>query len=368
LAAEEDKQDTLQELFGKRDSSRSMGQCTREFFGLDTEKPHPSVRSSKDAPDLPVAVRPNAESSPEPGPFTSIFGRGDADMQPRECPARDQSPSGVQSKSHLPEAGALADLFGAPCEVPSSPLNAQAGTFTDLFQREVQNPQIDQRPESGRFSSPAGSVSSLELNDSIGDCPGISPNAGYPPREKMDLGCMTHTDTNQAHDPARATRLFPVADPPGEHAADSLGPSAFTQIIASSTLRTIEEKSDRGAATVGSDPQPPPAASVPNIPVPQIASQCPVGNMPPPPVHPYLPQQMLPQQPLAMQIPMPLVSPVAWRPTPQLLSVQAQPPPQMQSEQQTPQQKWITYLPVIVGLNLLFLLAVVFILAFALAR
>lgn len=381
LAAGEEKQNELEKFFGKSESSvesRPPGQFTRAFFGLDLDKPQPPARSPAGEPDLPVAVRPDPEPPRAPGQFTRIFGAGNVDAQPQEWPAQEQPQAALQTGIPISEPGTLTDLFTAPSQVPPRPLHSQPGTFTALFQSDKPNSEPAPAPEFRQLLSSASPLSSPGLDASGGILPGISRQEKERPREDAGAGGMPFAEPNRAYDPA--TRIFSSPKPAIGQAPASGGPSAFTRVIASSALRAAEEKAD---SAVGNSALPP-AVSMASIPVPASAPQSPGGNMPaqpPPPVQmamapvaqvawpqvPQLPSGQM-QPPLPGQMPTPPVPQVAWPLAPQLPSAQAPQPPQMQPEVQTPQQKWITYLPLIIGLNLLFFLAVILILIFGLTR
>ena len=148
---------------------------------------------------------------------------------------------------------------------------------------------------------------------------------------------------------AGATRLFT-----GESSAPTMaplpaGPSEYTRIVSARQLKELQQ-----AASPANNPAPaPPTGQIQGLPgVPQTPTW-PIVSAPPMPTAAPAPQLTIPPVP-------------HWQP-PQVPSALTALPPAPAAASK-PESKILTYLPLIIGLNVLFLIAVLLILLFALKR
>lgn len=366
MGAGDEKQDELEKLFGRSESSpapKPPGDFTRAFFGLEVAKPQkPAEAPNNDSALEPATIASYPPPASTPGELTHAFGTLNADAPPRELSAAaEHAQPGVQNGILSSDAGTLTDLFAHRNQVSLKPLNPQSDTFTRFFGDDALRIEPAQPSTSGFTHNPrnAGAVPSLGTDMSTRVLPRIDAQAEERPRDELGTDSAAFGDSTQGNDPQKATRLFSLHESSTDRGAQFGVPSAFTRVIDSSALRSAEEKPDSIASLGGNPPQqPPPAISAP---APAMVPQWPVGSMPAPPIHPsaYLPQQQMPMPPIASWPQVPSVQAVAPSPVQQ---------PQIQSVEPTPQANWIKYLPLIIGLNLLFFLAVVLILIFALNR
>lgn len=370
MAAGNEKQDDLEKLFGRPESgsaSKPPGDFTRAFFGLEIAKRQHSVEApASDSAMEPATSASYPQPASTPGEFTRTFGTLNPDAPAREAGATEErAHPGLQNGIPSSDPGTLTDLFAQRNQVSLKPLNPQSDTFSRFFSSDALTVEPTQSSpfDFTQVSKNAGSVPSLGADASTHVLPGIDAQDEEKRKGELATGSPAFGDSTRGTDQQKATRLFSLQKSTADRGIPSGGPSAFTRVIDSSALRAAEEKPD-SIAPFGNNPpqQPPPAASAV---APAIAPQWPVASVPVPPIHP---SAYLPQQPMPMQMSMPPVA--SW---PQVPSVPAVTPPpvqqpQIQSAEHAQQATWITYLPLIIGLNVLFLLAVVLILFFALSR
>ena len=252
----------------------------------------------------PFAAAPSAPApEKDAGGFTQLFStpKAKADSDPFPSPPSNEP------------AGGFTQIFGTPYKTKeSAPAAAEpkAGGFTEIFRSPValppEKPKDDFPPAFGGSSRrPAGS-------DPFADFPReASPVA--PARPAADANA---TQLFQAPPAAR-----PQAPPP------AAGPSEFTRIIKGSEIEAAKRAMEAGSAPVASAPGAPPAFAVPAMP----------GVAPPP----------IPKAP-----PPPAIKP------PAVAMPAAPPPPKIPAVEP----KKVSYMPLIIILNVLFVLAVILVL------
>lgn len=334
MAFGDEKWDEQKGLPGKPEpgsAPKQPSEFTRVFFGMELGK------AQIDNENQSNAVSGSPLKDPVPEEVNQPRRALNADAPPRD----------------LNEGGTLSDLFG---QVPLKPINPQSDTFSRLFNNQFETqpapvPAPD-FPVSGRVNRPAPS----NAEQLPPEFPGARQNNVN--LDDADGGSAAFGTSPQSGKEQKATKLFSP-----ESATDQLtmgGPSAFTRVIDSSALRSATENAEgHSAAANNSPPATPALASPPAMP------SWPVANMPSSPIYPPV---YVPQQPVSVQMPMPAVAPVAWPQTPSFPAVNTSslPQPQLQASQPTMEQRWIAYLPLIIGLNVLLFLTSIFILIFAL--
>ena len=285
--------------------------------------------------------------TPKPlsGDFTQVFGTS---------PATPRLPMAAQEAK---DAGAFTKLFQTPSSrtettepQSSDALSKQpvttaaepaAGSFTAVFGRSAGSP--DNRDNFGKPASnpPPGSgrpFSGLEEASGSGE----QERTGWPSALPSKLSGGAPSDG--------ATRIFKPATSPAAPPAPAIpaGPSAFTKVISQSQIR----EAMRQAA-----PQAPGSPAPPAPPMPQFFSASP---MPPaagstPNLAPHA--MSIPGTPPQMQMPYPQI------PQPQMPQ-----PPMPQSPAAPAAPAKVNWMPLIIGLNVFFLIVVLLIVIFALRK
>jgi len=339
LALGDEKRDEQEELLGSSDPTtkpKRPGEFTRFFFGMELGK----TQTGESPQTNPVSGPPPLTDQPQ--------GSLNADLPPRGL--NEDHPL-AEHGVHEPDAGTLSDLFS---QVPLKPINPQSDTFSRLFNNQFESQQAPlpstEFPVTGSVGRPAPANTQH-----------LSPE--FPAAQQKDVnleesnsGSVPFGTSPQNVRGQKATRLFSP-----QSATDPLvsmsGPSAFTRVIDASAQRSAAEGTEHNHAAQNNPPPATPASASP-----PVMPSWPVASVPSPIYPPvYVPQQ-------SVSVPMPSVSPVGWSQTPSFPTVSSSSLPQLQTSPTTTEQRWIAYLPLIIGLNILLFLTSILILIFALSR
>lgn len=325
-----------------------------------------SAQPSAPAPEPPVA--PTPVESKAPG-FTELF-------KP-QAPVAQSTPAvqvPVSPLSAQPGTGRFTELFKSestpaaakPVQAPTPFSSSGASGFTELFK----TPAISEQPAGGPLPMPATPPAT---ESAAGGFTQLFKDSGSPSRP-TSVSPKPAGELTQMISGAGLTSKLPLATPSaaqagatrlftGESSAPPMaplpaGPSEYTRIVSSRQLMDLQQ----GASLPGNS-APPASASQPVV--PGVPPTWP--NVGAPPV--ATPQMGTPPVPPGAQ---------PWQfQVPQHPPFAAQPPqaPNIPTALPTPPavapgtgSKILTYLPLIIGLNVLFLIAVLFILLFALKR
>ena len=324
---------------------------SREFFKMD---PPPDPRTaSRD-------LSPVARAGKAPG-FTELFsGQPPLPSAPPPAAPSNQPGEFTRMMSGAPPASkppdpnrASTDIFNLRPTSPEKPVSASGnpGGFTDVFSGQPAAP----------VPAPAPARPQGEFTRMIS---GSDPALRQP--ASRDSSIPTGNPTPVGH--SAATRLFNPAD--ALSAPLPTGPSEYTRVVSASQVRDLQAAGTNGgpnlsaAATPPGAPggsQMPPNAAWPNMGMPSAPGMPPMTGVPPqmpsPQAAPPMPHWQMPQAPQPPQI--------AWQPPvaapPMPIPKEAPPLPKSES-------KVMKYLPLIIGLNALFLIALLLIVIFALKK
>lgn len=360
------------------------------------ERPEPQVqdmgRNFQPAPPTKlfgagdsIQEQPPATSL-QPGGFTRLFAvpSGSKPVSAEESPfapgadryyAQHLQPPAMSREPHPPEASrdSLAPgwAMATPPAVPSAPATAQSfatdlgsqempsektpmpGGYTRLFNKLPPPVQMQQREAaSGEFFSKSfdNALPGPPMGSNVNEDPSrVSYRAPDPP-------------ANAPRGVQEATGVFSLQNRGTDNLNLQNGPSAYTRIVNASAMRS--QQNVEQPSRVPSDPAPAfPGGTVLTPP----NSSWPMGAVSAPSYVPVTYPQT-PAVPVHMNVPS--VSPGSWSAPSPLGMVQATPPSVQFAPPPTPQpastSKLVTYLPLIIALNVLFFLAVLLILVFAL--
>ena len=307
----------------------------------------------------------SASGSGQTGPsgeFTRVFGTLNADALPTEAPLKDEPA--------LFAPGAFTQLFGPKDQPVERPANSsQPDTFARMFNPEASEVQAGPA-NAPRFGDgygtglpapplPAPNVSHAE--EPFAASPQrVEPE--YPNQRPFNELPPDFAPSNPpANDLQKATRLFRSDRPTLDGQSAFSGPSAYTRVINSSAQRSAQENAEPNPAVANK-----PAPAIVQAPAPVVPSW-PMGSIQAPSVQPAA---YLPPQPVQMQMQMPPMTPPAWPQGSSLPAVSQSlaPQPHLPPSEQTIEQKWIAYMPLIIALNVLFFIAALFILIVAVSR
>jgi len=390
----DDNRDDFQDFAGKPSSGPSAaapGNFTRMFFGPgapsdqgQAEITGPQIHTEAQVPSpeieighSPLMPSPQEQSTssftaedqtekPGPGLFTKLFradsldvsSPGSSALPPLNSSGPDLTaqpmPQPWPYKSEI-DRGNFSDVFSSP--VVSRPERApMAGTAPPPVQfRSSEQPA----GFTAMFStaSPGPDLHSADISSSTGET--LSPQ--LPDSDTLTSAPHPLQMVSPAQGTSQATKLFSLGSPAPESLPFQGGPSEYTKIVSSSTLRSTQENGNPSAAPAAH----PPGNNAPvNSPVafPQMPSW-PMGSAVPGlapvafPQTPSVPSQVPSANLGAWSISAPPVqTPVLMPPT----------PPQVVPEPPRPSgPAWVTYLPLIIFFNFLFFLIVVLVLIFA---
>jgi hypothetical protein len=328
--------------------------------------------------------------------FTEMFGSTESaapvsgPKQPAVTPAPFQSNPGGFTELFKPAPPAQAT---SAAQQPLSPLSAQPGTgrFTELFKGESISREAPPAAPTPFSSSGAGGFTEFFKTPSVSAQPAPTPPPTLTPAESAPggftqlfkgsvapkpspvspkpAGELTQmisgsgltpaqsAESSSAAPQAGATRLFTGGTDAPAMAPLPAGPSEYTRIVSPRQLKDLQSGAPamNNAASAASAGQMPGIPSIPGV-TPMPAPQLTV-----PPVTSGAPWQ-------APQVQVQQPAPYTWQP-PQVPSVPtAFPPAPAPPVAPKAESKILTYLPLIIGLNVLFLIAVLLILLFALKR
>jgi hypothetical protein len=344
-------------------AATGAGEFTRMFSepGAREGRPESTVNDARAArPGVPEIPPGPVQPAPTGGPAVQQpVGEGEFTRSYREASASAASTNMAPSKtapSGTHSSGAqLSNLTSTSGTSPAPKgKSRRRERLTDKFPliAGAQPPPDPLRPEPAPTSSERA-PSQEELQKAF-----AHPLAPDPPRA-MEIAARRAASVD-VEQPEGFTKLFNPAPAAGQSpplntgkypmGEVSMGPSEFTRVINSSELRAAGQQSlAAGASAGGLAPAPPAAAPQPAMP------QYP---FPPAPHYQIPPQAPLPQYP-PPQMPVPQAY---FPPAPQVT------PPASQAPQAAAQSKWIAYLPVIIVINVLFMLAVLLVLFIALRK
>lgn len=348
-------------------------------------------------PQIPMASEPPSEA------FSSAPAFGQPASPPiQQFPPAPAYDAGARVQSSGPDS--LSKLFGNPLTPPASNLansaelarTAESGQFTQLFNAS----SLRAEPVVEKTAAPSGFTqlfSTVEpsapsvhpgLHSSSGDSTKIF-DGGAPAKSDLwmerpkqetigGLGAnppfgsaMTFPSSPSGTSSSeQATNIFAFGSQGSGSLGVADGKSEFTRVISGSAFQSSPHGTEPpaqggalGSPAANQQPsamppqfQPPamqmPSWSMPSVPVPAPASMSYPPAHPQPPQHAAnLPAWAVPPAPQIPGVSMPSLQPPA---------LSASPPPQPQ-----PANKWAAYLPLIIGLNVLVVLAIVLILIFA---
>jgi len=382
LATNDQNRDELDKLFGQPLSdtaAREPGEFTRTFFGqgrdLQQAGSSPVITPNQDSTQKLVESDQHAPGelpAAPPGQFTRLFGSLNRDAPPKDLPSGDQGWAYGDQHNERGQfgPGSLTEP-PAPFSQPAKPPGVLPDTFTRVFNFQGLEgepvPPVPPRQEVGDVFgtvSPSVVLPTPDQAQLQGHLP-LPPSRVEPfqeqPRAEVQ-GADAELGGLQRQDPQEATRLFRLEKPTTGLQPPLGGPSAFTRVINSSALRSAEQNEP---AYPGAADTPAQAATPPQL---SPAPVWPIAAFPPPQAPPaYIAPQ---PAPMPVQMSPPPMPSLAWPQPPSFpaAAVPSVPQPQVPPLQQTSEQKWITYLPLIIALNVLFFVAVLLILLFALWR
>jgi hypothetical protein len=386
----------------------SPGSFTQRFGGVDTSSPRPGLGNTPDESSKPVGgleVEQPASVSP-PGAFTKLFSTPQPQSDPgiegwneppkaslpsaSSPPFQDQdlNPAGSKqlpdrglvrkssSQSREPQPATPSEVFQnplAPESQPRQPLPAihlpgdaslrratagerklKPGSFTRLFRAVTSPPSPSQKPANPKndLTRMRESGSAPQPQTVVNPFPEVSPYSS---------GTSPLSPTN----PQQATKLFSQEKQADVSPNIESGPSSFTRVINSSNLRSAQENS--GAAAQ-------PTAN-PLVPVvsPNPPASTPITSWTPPsapvvgyPQTPAIPTSV-PGIPSAWSAP-PVALPYPPQIQPPQVSFPSSPPVPAPAAEPTPNSKLTAYLPLIIAMNFLLLLAILVIVLFAVKK
>lgn len=343
---------------------KEPGEFTRLFLATQASQTRPASAQPEDTP-------PAASS---PGEFTRLFASQDSHAQSSPTksmlfePAADDALTGKSQPSPRPSfsaTGEFAKVSGGMSPT-AQPNPQQRESLTDTFPRQAP-------VQSNPVSTPTGggNMESVPVSQDI-----LEKAFGHPlaPRAAEPLNLQPNSAAGKDDAKPRGfTQLFsaaPVSAPPSG-SLNTLNvpqmevrgtPSDFTRVVHSSEVRQALEKP--------TFPAPSPSATGPQGAMPAIPQvQPPVLQYQPPQMPQYPPPQMPGQPPMQYSVPMPQAYAPQVPMAPQIPSVQMpgfQPPAAPQPPPASAGAKWAAYLPILIVINILFMVAVLLILFFAL--
>lgn len=345
-------------------AGKEPGEFTRLFLAGQSGQSTP-------APERQEGMPPTSS----PGEFTGLFGKQDQTALPAtrsgiDEPSADKPTRGNPETSTMPPfsvTGEFARVFEGPSPIAEPSSSKEEKSLTNEFPRQesVQANSAPPAPSLGRTVEPPP-VSQEILEEAF--------RHPLTPRSVEPLNLQPNSASRQDDPRPRGfTQLFSAAPAPA-HSPDSLNtvnvpqvevrgaPSDFTRVVRSSEVRQALEKpaaqpppalpNAQGIPPVIPQVQPPVLQYQPQIPQPQYASPQipgqPAMQYPVPGPQVYSPQMPQPPQVLGLQMP----------------GVQPLVPPQ--TPEPSPGSKWVAYLPILIVINVLFMVAVLLILFFAL--
>lgn len=280
---------------------------------------------------MPTAQQPLSPLSAQPGTgrFTELFkSQPTSASDPKPAAPTPFSGSGASGFTELFKNPATPSQPAATPPVSPTQAESGAGGFTQLFKGSVASPKPN--PVSPK---PAGELTRMISGSDLGAQP---PSQGSPSVAPQ----------------GGATRLFTAGASAPAMAPLPAGPSEYTRIVSPRQLKDLQQAAPaaNNSAATPSPIQMAPPAGVPAVPSPQFATP-----QPPTVAAPWQPPQVQPVSPYGLQPPQVPSAPAAFPPAPAAAAPKAE-------------SKLLTYLPLIIGLNVLFLIAVLLILLFALKR
>lgn len=399
--------------------SNISGAFTR-MFGADSvsappDSSHGEMTRVFEAPSTPPA--PSGRIEPRaPGGFTDAFGSASAmptyaESDPDRTPSReffkmDPPPDprtasrDISLASPAAKAPGFTELFSGQQPLPSAPPTAapsnQPGEFTRMMSGA---PSASKPPDPNRASStdifnlgPTSSEQPVRASANPGGftdvfsgqpaAPTPAPAAARPQGEftrmmsgadlasrqpaPRDSSIPTGNTNPVGH--SAATRLFTPSD--AVSAPLPTGPSEYTRVVSASQMRDLQAAGMNGGPNLSGGATPPtapagspmpPSAAWPNMGMPNAPGMPPMTGAPPqmpgPQAAPPMPHWQMPPAPQPPQM--------AWQPPvvapPMPIPKEAPPLPKNES-------KVMKYLPLIIGLNVLFLIALLLIVIFALKK
>lgn len=319
--------------FTQQCENLNLSRATREMTSPATEPLRPAK-----APEVPRASGQDAPSSPA-GAFTKLFG---APAQPstQETPA-------MPPASPAQPPGEFTRMFRFNSQPPPPPATPQPeakaeGAFANAFRAGPVAPSPPQYPPAPPEAKEAGAFTKLFNMPPPEEPLTARPAAALPQPARDPLAALQPSEV-PGNTPA-ATQIFvrPGGNVSPEPPPVAAGPSAFTKII---------------SAPAAAPPAPVPAAPAPSPPAPPPPGMAPFFA---PPAVAIPPVSVPPPQVAPMPWPMPPVQVAAMPPQPQI-----PPSPQPQSAPPAPSVNWM---PLILGINVFLLLAIIVILIFALRK
>ncbi len=348
-------------------AGKEPGEFTRLFLAGQSGQVSPTPETR--------AETPGTNSSP--GEFTSLFAtqdqgdlaatKGGGDELVAEQPAIETlQPSTMPSFS---ATGEFTKLVGGPSPIAEPSSSKQNKSLTDEFPRQesVQANSASPSLGVGRAVEP-GPVSQEILEEAF--------RHPLAPRAVEPLNLKPNNASRQDDPKPRGfTQLFNAA-PASAPAPGSLNtgnvprvevrgaPSDFTRVVRSSEVRQALEKPASQPTSSSPGPQGIPPA-IPQLQPPVLQYQPP--QMPQPE---YAPPQMPAQPAMLYPVPVPQVYSPQMPQPPQVPGLQMpglQPPVAPQADASAGS-KWVAYLPILIVINVLFMVAVLLILFFALRK
>ena len=339
------------------------------------------------------ATNPPVPSEARPSESREMFSSAPPAAPENTQPSVASSPSGAKTPNftELFKSPAAAAPSTPAAQVPLSPLSAQSGTgrFTELFKNE--STFVAPKPVSSPtpFSSGPSGFTGLFKSSSISAQPSATPPTTVPATESTSGGFtqlfkgslpsarptptppkpageltqmisgsgLSPSSANPGSTPqAGATRLFSGESSAPAMAPPPSGPSEYTRVVSPRQLRELQQTAPAAnnsapPAATGQTPAMPGAPQMPAWPTASAPLMPTVAPAPAPQfASPPMPQGVPPWQP------------------PQVPNLAAAFPPATPPPVPKAESKILTYLPLIIGLNVLFLIAVLLILLFALKR
>lgn len=353
-----DQNDNFDDLFNDKPGSgpapeaQNTGRPPGKFTQMFGTRPPPEIdRSNPIEPIEPVELRNNVPAGP-------------LEPQPRWEPAGSGATAPGEFTRHFSgaEVGGMTgrgnESTGGDSSFPDrNSVNAlQPGAFTRTFDNTADAsfggppPGIHPQRASMPLSDPFQTLTPTEAPRLYGDAAArlslSEPRTPAPPASRTDGG-------------GPSTDIFSDEKPSLQNMPN--GPSAYTKFMNSSNLRSSQEQENRVGAE--SRPAVPPAADP--FQSPQVVSPQMIGM---PSGVPFLTSQPM----VSTSVPNPNLSQFSWTPQVAPMSIPVpQPQPLQLAPQQQPAQetnKWAAWMPLIIGLNIFFLLAILFIVIMLAAR
>ncbi|PYY16853.1 MAG: hypothetical protein DMG60_13690 [Acidobacteria bacterium] len=355
-----------------REATNSSPQTPRasgftEMFG--SSGPSAPVQEAKKAPLAPTPLAPTL-SEFKPAGFTELFKPQSPGTQSAPAAEAPLSPLSAQ-----PATGRFTELFKGESisrEAPTPPPTPFSGTgtggFTEFFRTPSSAPASTPPAANAPAETAPGGFTQLFKGSAI-------PSKGSPvsPKPAGELTQMISGGSLAPQQPpaaspgavsqAGATRLFTAGTDAPAMAPLPAGPSEYTRIVSPRQLKDLQQTTSvlNNAAQASQTPGGagvPPVPNWPNLAAPPMAGAAPVA--------PQLGAPLMPPAAPPWQVQVPQHPPfVAQPPQPPNMGKALPTLPAVAPNQGS---KILTYLPLIIGLNVLFLIAVLFILLFALKR